>query len=99
MDEIVYALMHGEIIEQNQKGAAMTCFMCKGTVESKFSTFMADLGSCIVIVKNVPSQVCTQCGESSYSDEVAHSLEKIVQSITSTAATEIAVVNYSEPAA
>ena len=32
------------------------CFMCKGNLENKLTTFMVDLGSCIVIVKNVPSQ-------------------------------------------
>lgn len=73
----------------------MTCFMCKGTVKDKLTTFMVDLGNCIVIVKNVPSQVCAQCGEVSYSDDVAKKLEKIVNSMKA-AITEIAVVNYSD---
>jgi YgiT-type zinc finger domain-containing protein len=72
----------------------MICFMCKGAVEDKLAAFMTELGNCIVIVKNVPSQVCTQCGEISYSDEVARQLEKIVRSVTNTGATEIAVVSY-----
>ena len=67
--------------------------MCKGTLEDKLTTFMVDLGNCIVIVKNVPSQVCTQCGEVSYSDDVAKRLEAIVGSMRA-AITEIAVVNY-----
>ena len=73
----------------------MSCFMCKGTLEDKLTTFMVDLGNCIVIVKNVPSQVCAQCGEVSYSDDVAKSLEKIVDSMKAAIA-EIAVVNYSD---
>jgi hypothetical protein len=60
---------------------------------------MTDLGSCIVIVKNVPSQVCSQCGEVSYSNDVAHKLEQIVASIKKTVHTEIAVVNYTDQAA
>ena len=67
--------------------------MCKGTLEDKLTTFMVDLGNCIVIVKNVPSQVCTQCGEVSYSDDVTKRLEAIVSSMRA-AITEIAVVNY-----
>ena len=47
----------------------MKCFMCKGELEDKLTNFMLDLGTCIIIVKNVPSQVCTQCGEVSYSDD------------------------------
>ena len=43
----------------------MTCFMCKGTVQEDFSIFTADIGGCIVVVKNVPSRVCVQCGETS----------------------------------
>ena len=61
--------------------------------ENQLTTFMVDLGNCIVIVRNVPSQVCTQCGETSYTDEVAEQLEHIVNSVRNSM-TEIAVVNY-----
>lgn len=71
----------------------MTCFMCKGITEDRLTNFIADLGNCIIIVKGVPSQVCTQCGEVSYSNEVAEQLQKIVNA-TKNAMTEIAVVNY-----
>lgn len=71
----------------------MKCFMCKGNLIDKPTTFLTDLGECIVIIKNVPSQVCTQCGEISYSNEVATELEKIIQLIRHSA-TEIAVINY-----
>lgn len=70
-----------------------TCFLCKGDLENKLTTFMVDLGNCIVIVRNVPSQVCSQCGETSYSDDVAEQLERIVNSVRNSM-TEIAVVNY-----
>lgn len=69
------------------------CLMCKGELENKLTNFMIDLGTCIVIIKNVPSQVCTQCGEVSYSDEVAHNLEKIVN-LTRQNSVEIAIFNY-----
>jgi len=77
----------------------MTCFMCKGSVQEGFSTFTADMGDCIVVIKNVPSRVCGQCGEASYSDEVARRLEQIVHSLMDSASAEIAVVSYSEKAA
>ena len=67
--------------------------MCKGEMENKLTNFMLDLETCIIIVKNVPSQVCSQCGEVSYSDEVARNLEKIVNS-TRRSAAEIAIFNY-----
>ncbi|MEN6411203.1 MAG: type II toxin-antitoxin system MqsA family antitoxin [Veillonellales bacterium] len=76
----------------------MICFMCKGHLENKESTFMVDLGNCIVIVKNVPSQVCSQCGEVSYSNETAKQLEKIVNAMR-TSITEIAVIKFSDKVA
>jgi len=73
--------------------------MCKGSVQEGFSTFTANMDDCIVVIKNVPSSVCIQCGETSYNDEVAKRIEQIVQNITGSVTTEIAVVNYSEKAA
>ena len=49
----------------------MNCLMCKGDLEDKKTTYMVELNNCIIIIKNVPSQVCKQCGEVSYSNEVA----------------------------
>lgn len=71
----------------------MNCFMCKGNLVDKLTTFLADLGDCIVIVKNVPSQVCTQCGEVSYSNEVARKLAETINFLRHSP-TEIAVINY-----
>jgi YgiT-type zinc finger domain-containing protein len=73
--------------------------MCKGKLKDGCSSFTADMGDCIVIIKNVPSGICGQCGEVSYTDEVAHRLEQIVDSIRQTIITEIAVVNYTDKAA
>ncbi len=75
----------------------MSCFMCKGNLEDKLTNFIADLGNCIIIVKDVPSQVCSQCGEVSYSNDVALQLEKIINETKNTL-TEIAVVRYSNVA-
>ena len=69
------------------------CFLCKGKIENQLTTFMVDLENCIVIVRNVPSQVCRQCGEISYTDEVAKQLENIVARVHSPM-TEFVVVNY-----
>lgn len=72
--------------------------MCKGTLKDKLTNYIADLGNCIIIIKGVPSQECTQCAEVSYSNEVASQLEKIVNASKSLM-TEIAVVRYSDKVA
>jgi YgiT-type zinc finger domain-containing protein len=73
----------------------MKCFLCKGHVANKLTTFMADIDNHIVIIKNVPSQVCSQCGETSYNNDVARMIESIVNDMRDTLA-EISVLNYSE---
>jgi len=73
----------------------MKCFICKGTLTDKTTTFMVEINNCIIIVKNVPSQVCTQCGETSYSHPVAQQLENITAKMRESI-TEIAIVNYLE---
>ena len=77
----------------------MNCFFCKGNIKEGFSSFTAEIDECIVVVKKVPSFICSQCGEKSYSDDVARQLEKIIYQITKSAITEVAVVNYSDKAA
>lgn len=67
--------------------------MCKGTLKEGTTTFMTDLGNCIVIIKNVPSFVCSQCGETSYSDEVSKRIEEIVNALREHI-TDIAITDY-----
>ena len=72
--------------------------MCKGKLEEKNTTFMGELDNCIIIIKNVPSLVCEQCGEVSYSNEVSKQLEKLVNAVRNSI-TEITIINYSEKVA
>ena len=55
-----------------------TCFFCKGSMELTRTKFVVDLGSFVLIVKNVPAWVCRQCGEKVFDDDVMEKLEKIV---------------------
>lgn len=76
----------------------MTCFYCKGRTIETTTKFIVDLGPCVVIVKNVPARVCQQCGETSYSSEVAKQLEKIVETVKHSIMSEVAIVDYSQAA-
>ncbi len=71
----------------------MQCFMCKGSIEDKTTVFMVEMDKCIIIIKNVPSQVCRQCGAVSYADTVSAHIEELVKSVKYTM-TEIAVIDY-----
>ena len=76
----------------------MTCFMCKGRLEDKQTTFMVEVEKSVIIIRNVPSQVCRQCGETSYSDDVAREIEVIVNALKNTIS-EISVVSYTDKVA
>lgn len=72
----------------------MTCFICKGNMTNSTTTYMEDLGNCIVIIKNVPCNKCTQCGEISYSGSTVKRIEAIINQLKNSL-TEVAIVNYS----
>ena len=76
----------------------MKCFLCKGQLEERLTNFMIDVDNCLIIVKNGPAQVCSQCGEVSYSDEVGAKLERIVKAVRK-AVSEVAIVNYQDSVA
>lgn len=71
----------------------MTCFFCKGNMEAGTTTYMEDLGNCIVIIKNVPCHKCSQCGEVTYSGTTMKQIERIITQLKNTL-TEVAIVNY-----
>ncbi|MCL1903010.1 MAG: type II toxin-antitoxin system MqsA family antitoxin [Oscillospiraceae bacterium] len=71
----------------------MNCFMCKGNLEDKNTSFMTDIDNRYFIIKNVPSQVCEQCGDVSYADSIAVRLDEIIAKMES-AGGEIVVVDF-----
>lgn len=76
----------------------MKCFFCKGDLTTSTTTHVVTLDHCIIIIKDVPCERCGQCGETFFSDEVTERLEHIVNDLR-TAATELAVVSYTDRAA
>jgi len=57
------------------------CPVCRGMIVSGKTTFTSDLGFGVVVVRQVPAQVCDQCGESWLSDDTSEGLEHIVNDI------------------
>lgn len=77
----------------------MNCFVCKGEMEEKKVNYMVDLEDTIIIIKEVPAKVCTQCGEQYFDDETAENIEKIVNNLKQLSKEEITIVNYNEKVA
>ena len=56
----------------------MTCFYCKGNIESSTTTYMTDYQGCYIIIKNVPCEKCSQCGEEYLNGETLERIEEIM---------------------
>lgn len=92
--------MNGKlIIELERWYNNMNCFSCKGgNLQKELKTYVANLDACVIIVKNVPSLVCQQCGDVYYTNDVMKQLEKIVDTMENLVK-EVAIVEYPQSVA
>ena len=58
---------------------------------------MTDYENCYIIIKNVPCERCSQCGEEYLSDTTLKKIEQIVSQVKSSL-TEIAIVDFTQAA-
>ena len=75
----------------------MSCFTCKGNVEKSTTTYMSEYEGCYIIIKNVPCNKCTQCGEEYRNGVTLQNIEKILGKVKN-ALTEFAVIDYNKAA-
>ena len=61
-------------------GRPKRCPVCGGLQVPGTTTFTVDLGTGVVVVREVPALVCDQCGEKWISAKIASQLEKMVNS-------------------
>ena len=54
------------------------CPLCGGNKTAGKTTFTVDLGFGVVVVRDVPATVCSQCGADWIEDSIAARLEDIV---------------------
>ena len=57
---------------------ASVCPVCGGQKTPDTTTFTADLGTGVVVVRHVRATVCSQCGEEWIDDATARQIEAIV---------------------
>ena len=55
------------------------CPLCTGDLREGTTTFTADFGEGVVVVRHVSAQVCSQCGEAWIDDASAVQLEGLVE--------------------
>jgi YgiT-type zinc finger domain-containing protein len=62
-------------------------------MEPGITTHFVELPNCIIIIKNVPCEKCSQCGEVVYDGATAMKLDEIAEKLKNSL-TEIAVVQF-----
>ena len=75
----------------------MLCMECGAKTETGFTTDVTDLGSCLVIVRNVPCYKCSECNEVIYTADVVKQLENIIEQAKKVMQ-EISIIDYSKVA-
>jgi len=55
-----------------------SCPLCGGKKVKGKTTFTADLGFGVVVIRQVPAMVCSQCGAEWMDDKIAEKVENIV---------------------
>ena len=54
------------------------CYFCKGKVESRVIRYVHQWGEKVFIFKNVPPEVCIQCGETYLGPEAPKMIDRVV---------------------
>ena len=75
----------------------MLCMKGGANAENGLTTYVEDLGSCLVIVRNVPCYKCSECDEVIYTGDVVEKLEEIIDNAKKMMQ-EISVVDFSKVA-
>lgn len=56
----------------------MRCAFCKGETKEQLIRYVQEFKGNVVIIENVPAEVCNQCGEKFIRPEVAAKIQRLV---------------------
>ena len=68
-------------------------------MEETTVTYTEDIDQGVIVIRHVPAQVCTECGNNWYSGTVAAQLEKMMDKFESLSGSEVSVINFAQSVA
>ncbi len=75
------------------------CVFCGGNVKNDVTDYVEKIGNYVVVIKNVPCEKCSQCGEEYFSTAVAKKIESILDGIQKISSEiTVTVIDYSQAA-
>ncbi|MDP8238318.1 MAG: type II toxin-antitoxin system MqsA family antitoxin [Candidatus Hatepunaea meridiana] len=69
------------------------CPLCRGRIAPGTTTFTADLDKGVIIVHDVPAQICGQCGEEWFTNEVSHQLDELASDMRAKGS-EVEIISF-----
>lgn len=72
------------------------CYFCGGRVTPDFATIPFVVGKSVIVVKEVPAYVCTQCGEAIMDSEVAQVVDQLLKRAWQSGF-QVSIITYKEP--
>lgn len=77
---LIPGILNGTLKQEkmNKHNKSKNCPLCNGLKNEGTTTFTVDFGDGVVVIRQVPARVCSQCGADWISDDVAEKLENIV---------------------
>jgi YgiT-type zinc finger domain-containing protein len=77
------------------KRESNTCYFCGGKLKPGLATIPFIVGSNVVVIKQVPAEVCDQCGEPILMNDVAAVVDQVLKRAHAPGL-EVSVVNYEQ---
>ena len=78
-NDVVESINNGRIISE-QRDKKMKCVICKqGQTNNGFTTVTLERGRTTVVIKEVPAEVCENCGEYYLSDVVTEKVQNLAE--------------------
>jgi len=71
------------------------CYFCGGKLMQSKTTLPFVVGAKVVVVKEVPAEVCTQCNEAVMASEVAEVVDQLLKQVQRSGF-EVSVVAYEQ---
>ncbi len=71
------------------------CYFCRGKLESRPATIPFVMNGSVVVVKNVPAQVCAQCGEAIMTSAIARQVDILLKQVYRLNS-EVSVLTFTE---
>ncbi len=79
-------------MKQNKKSTI--CPICGGKIKKGKTVFTVDLKENLLVIRNVPARICSQCGEEWINPETSKKIEQMVNE-AKTRKTQFEVINLS----